>query len=70
MANALALALHACARRLPIGYELMFARSNQISAAHGFERLAQKRPIFCIMIAQKGLMQPPLAQTMHAFYRL
>ena len=52
------------AGRLPVGHQLVFAGADQIGAAHGFQRLAQHRPVFGVVIAQERLVQPALAQAL------
>ena len=33
--------------------QMLFAVANQISMAHGFERIAQQRPVVRVVVAQK-----------------
>ena len=50
--------------RLPKWNQMTLAVADQISAAHALERLAQQWPVLGIVVAQKGLVQPPLLQSL------
>lgn len=47
----------------------MFARTNQIGAAHALQRLAQKWPVLRIVVAKECLMQAALAQPLGRYHR-
>src|SRR5690606_25143037 len=45
--------------------QVLLAIADQLAAPHGAQGIAQRRPVFRIVIAQEGLMQAALAAGAH-----
>src|SRR6185437_8172277 len=58
------------ARRLIRRHQLMFRRPDQIRTPHAPQRLAQRRPVVRIVIAQERLVQSALTQSLRNEHRL
>ena len=49
---------------------MVLAVADQISPAHGLERLTQQRPVVGVVVAQKRLVQTPALVAAHDVHRL